>query len=182
VNCAGITRIGPTESLAWENRAAVLDVNLHGAFDCTQAAANLTLPARSGVIVNVVSVAADRGGIQRATYCASKAALVALTRVCAVEWAAEGIRVNAVGPGWTATPLFREALASGAAGVEDILPLIPLGRLAEPTEVASVVAFLASPEATYITGQVVYVDGGYLADYRLGVVDHSTEGPNEGGS
>jgi 3-oxoacyl-[acyl-carrier protein] reductase len=171
VNCAGITRIAPTESLSWQDWSDVIDVNLHGAFNCTQVAAKSMLAAGRGSIINIVSIAAERGGIRRAPYCVSKGALISLTRVCAVEWADRGVRVNAIGPGWTETPLFREALDSGAAGLDEILPLIPARRLAQPPEIAALAAFLASPEASYITGQVIYADGGYMADYRLGIKD-----------
>src|SRR4051794_1662714 len=105
VNNAGIQRHGKLESLAFENWRLVLDVNLNGAFHGMQVAAQHMLPRGAGAIVNVASVAAMRGAAGRAAYAASKAAIVSLTRTAAVEWAARGVRVNAVAPGYVETDL-----------------------------------------------------------------------------
>lgn len=165
VNCAGTTRRGPTETLPWSEWAAVIDLNLNGTLNCLQAAGRVMLEAGHGVIVNMASIAAERGGAGRAAYCASKAGVVALTRVAGVEWAARGVRVNAVGPGWTATPLTRPLLGDASS----VLKLVPAGRLAAPEEIAGVVAFLASPDASFISGEVIYADGGYLASFQVGL-------------
>ena len=103
VNNAGITRHRPLVDLTWEDWSAVVDVNLHGAFNCLQAAGRLMIERGGGVIVNIASVAAERGAPGRAPYATTKAALVGLTRSAAVEWAPHGVRVNAVGPGYVDT-------------------------------------------------------------------------------
>ncbi len=167
VNNAGVQKRGPTVSLEWDDWMAVIDVNLHGVFNCLQAAARVMLPARSGSIINIASIAAERGVPGRAAYCASKAAVVALTRTAAVEWAASGLRVNAVGPGFVETTMVRQAMDDMQLDEAEVLGRIPTRRMARPEEIAAVVSFLASPAASYITGQVIYVDGGFLADYGV---------------
>jgi 3-oxoacyl-[acyl-carrier protein] reductase len=169
VNNAGVTRHRPLVELTWEDWSAVVDVNLHGAFNCLQAAGRLMIERGGGVIVNIASVAAERGAAGRAPYATTKAALVGLTRSAAVEWAPHGVRVNAVGPGYVDTGVLRAAIASGTLDPADVLERIPAGRLAEPAEIGAVVSFLASPRAVYVTGQVLYVDGGFLADYGVPV-------------
>lgn len=169
VNNAGVTRHHPLVELTWEDWSAVVDVNLHGAFNCLQAAGRLMIERGGGVIVNIASVAAERGAAGRAPYATTKAALVGLTRSAAVEWAPHGVRVNAVGPGYVDTGVLRAAIASGTLDPADVLERIPAGRLAEPAEIGAVVSFLASPRAAYVTGQVLYVDGGFLADYGVPV-------------
>jgi 3-oxoacyl-[acyl-carrier protein] reductase len=169
VNNAGITRHRPLVDLSWEDWSAVVDVNLHGAFNCLQAAGHIMIEREGGVIVNVASVAAERGAAGRAPYATTKAALVGLTRSAAVEWAPHGVRVNAVGPGYVDTGVLRAAIDSGTLDPADVLERIPAGRLAEPAEIGAMVSFLASPQAAYITGQVLYVDGGFLADYGVRV-------------
>lgn len=169
VNNAGVTRHRPLVELTWEDWSAVVDVNLHGAFNCLQAAGRLMIEQRGGVIVNIASVAAERGAAGRAPYATTKAALVGLTRSAAVEWAPHGVRVNAVGPGYVDTGVLQAAIASGTLDPADVLERIPAGRLAEPAEIGAVVSFLASPSAAYVTGQVLYVDGGFLADYGVPV-------------
>ena len=169
VNNAGITRHRPLVDLSWEDWSAVVDVNLHGAFNCLQAAGRIMIERGGGVIVNIASVAAERGAAGRAPYATTKAALVGLTRSAAVEWAPYGVRVNAVGPGYVDTGVLQAAIASGTLDPADVLERIPAGRLAEPAEIGAMVSFLASPNAAYVTGQVLYVDGGFLADYGVRV-------------
>ena len=164
VNNAGIRRNGPTESMALEDWTAVLDVNLTAAFLCSAALARHALGGGSNAaIVNIVSAAAEVGMPGRAAYCASKAGLVGLTRALAVEWADRGIRVNAVGPGFTRTHMYDWALKQGVLDEASMLRRVPMDRVAEPEEIARAVRFLASDDASYITGQALYVDGGWLA-------------------
>jgi len=164
VNNAGIRRNGPTESLPLEDWTAVLDVNLTAAFLCSAALARHALGRGSkAAIVNITSAAAEVGMPGRAAYCASKAGLVGLTRALAVEWADRGIRVNAVGPGFTRTHTYDWAIKQGVLDDVSLLRRVPMNRLAEPHEIARAVRFLASDDASYITGQALYVDGGWLA-------------------
>jgi 3-oxoacyl-[acyl-carrier protein] reductase len=167
INNAGIQRHAPLEALAWEDWNAVLAVNLHGAFHCLQAAGRHMLARGAGAIVNVASVTAGRGAPGRAPYAASKAAIVSLTRSAAVEWAARGVRVNAVAPGYVETDLIRSFVAEGRLDLAPALARTPAGRLAAPQEIAKAICFLASGEASYVTGHVLFVDGGFEADYGV---------------
>jgi 3-oxoacyl-[acyl-carrier protein] reductase len=169
VNNAGIQRHGRTEEMAWQDWFDVVDTNLNGVFNCLQVAGRVMLQAGQGSIVSIASVAAARGAAGRAPYCAAKAGIVGLTRAVAVEWAPRGVRVNAVGPGFVDTGVFHEGVAQTRLDPEEILGRIPMERLADPADVASTVSFLASPEAAYITGQVFYVDGGFLANFGVGL-------------
>jgi 3-oxoacyl-[acyl-carrier protein] reductase len=157
VNNAGVIAdalVAVTELADWER---VLGVNLTGAFLCTRGAVPLMLPQHAGKIVNIASVAALRGGRGQANYAAAKAGLLGLTRACAVELAPKGIQVNAVVPGMIETEM--SARARRRAGAT-LLASIPAGRFGQADEVAGVVAFLASSDADYITGQGLVVDGG----------------------
>ncbi|MGH3383405.1 MAG: SDR family NAD(P)-dependent oxidoreductase [Nocardioidaceae bacterium] len=166
VNNAGIQRHRAIEDLTWEEWSAVVDVNLHGVFACLQAAGRHMLASGRGAVVNISSVAA-RGSAGRAPYATTKAAIVGLTATAAAEWAARGVRVNAVAPGYVDTGVFRAGVEAGTLDVDTILARIPARRLAQPTEIADAVSFLVSDRAGYITGQTLYVDGGFIVDYGI---------------
>jgi NAD(P)-dependent dehydrogenase (short-subunit alcohol dehydrogenase family) len=158
VNSAGINRTGPSDQVSPEDWQRVLDVDLNGTFFACQAAYPHLAPGSA--IVNLASVLAMRGLPGRAAYTAAKFGVVGITRVLAVEWAGRGIRVNAVGPSWTDTPLIRDQLAAGTLDL-DVLERVPMGRLAQVEDVTGAIVFLLSEKASFITGQTLYVDGGY---------------------
>jgi 3-oxoacyl-[acyl-carrier protein] reductase len=163
VNNAGVGAVAPSEELAPDAWSRTLAINLTGTFLCSQAAARDMLPAGRGVIVNIGSLFAAVGMPMRAAYAASKHGVVGLTKVLATEWAAGGIRVVAVDPAYVRTALDDADQRSGGYSAQDIARRTPLGRYAEPAEVARVVAFVASDDASFVTGSEVAVDAGWLA-------------------
>jgi 3-oxoacyl-[acyl-carrier protein] reductase len=159
VNNAGITRDGLLVRMKEEDWDQVLAVNLKGAFNCLKAAAKPMIKQRSGRIVNISSVVGIMGNAGQANYVASKAGLVGLTKSAARELASRNITVNAVAPGFIETTM-TEKLPEKTRHL--MLAQIPLNRFGAPGEVAHAVAFLASDNAAYITGQVLHVNGGML--------------------
>ncbi len=158
VNNAGITRDNLTLRMSEEDWDAVLSTNLKGAFLCAKAALRPLLKARaSGRIISISSVVGIVGNAGQANYAAAKAGLIGLTKSLAKEVASRGITVNAVAPGFINTDM---TAGLGAELAEGALKAIPLGRFGEAEDIAEAVAFLASPAARYITGQVLSVDGG----------------------
>jgi len=163
VNSAGIAVRQPAVEVPREDWDKVMTVNVTGSFLCARAAARFMLLQRSGSIVNLSSIMGLSGGIYpNASYQTSKGAIVNMTRALALEWAAGGIRVNAVAPTWTRTEFTRTLLAR-----PDVLAQIeaatPMGRVADPEEIVGAVLYLASPAASMVTGHVLAVDGGFLA-------------------
>jgi NAD(P)-dependent dehydrogenase (short-subunit alcohol dehydrogenase family) len=158
VNCAGVIRRGAEHSP--EVFADVIDINLNGAMRVC-AAAREGLKARRGCIINIASMLSFFGGGLVPAYSASKGGIAQLTKSLAIAYAAEGIRVNAVAPGWIATSL-TQALQDDPARSAQILARTPLGRWGTPEDVVGPVQFLASPAARFVTGVVLPVDGGYL--------------------
>lgn len=158
VNNAAIWRFAAFEDVTVEDFDAVLAVNVRGPFNCIQAFGAGMRAAGGGAIVNIVSIAAEHANPGVGAYSSSKAALLALTRVVAVEWGPAGVRCNAIGPGLVPTEgagLYADDAVRAARA-----KAVPLRRLAAPEEVAEVVAFFVSDRSAYVTGQVVYVDGG----------------------
>jgi len=164
VNNAGITHAAPFLELDEADFDRVLAVNLRSYFTMGQAAARqLARQATGGAIVNMSSVNAVLAIPDQVPYVVSKGAVNQLTRVMALSLAPHGIRVNAIGPGTIATELARRAVMASDEARRRLLSRTPMKRLGEPDEVASVAVFLASDDASYMTGQVVYPDGGRLA-------------------
>ncbi|AMV72176.1 3-oxoacyl-[acyl-carrier-protein] reductase [Desulfuromonas carbonis] len=157
VNNAGITRDGLLLRMKEEDWDAVLDTNLKGAFLCTRAAAKVMSKQKFGRIINISSVVGEMGNPGQANYCASKAGLLGLTKSVARELARRNVTVNAITPGFIVTDM-TDSLPEKAR--EELVSQIPLGRFGTPEDIAFSVAFLASDQAGYISGQVLGVNGG----------------------
>lgn len=163
VNNAGIVSQVPTVELTEAQWRRVLDVNLTGVLLCCQAAARAMMARDGGSIINIASAAARAGSPGYAAYCASKAGVVALTRVMAVEWGPHNIRVNSVSPGSIDTELSRSMRRLDPEGYARRDQRVPLRRPAQVDDVANVVVFLASDKAGYVSGNDTLVDGGIMS-------------------
>ncbi len=159
VNNAGITRDNLLLRMTEEEWDQVLSVNLKGAFNATKAVARGMMKRRQGSIINIASVIGLMGNAGQSNYAASKAGLLGLTKSVAREFASRGVRCNAIAPGFIQTEMTAKL---NPEVVEGLKSQIPMGTLGEPQDVAGVVRFLAGPQAAYITGQVIGVDGGMV--------------------
>ena len=164
VNNAGIAMISPTEDLSEHDWDRAIDIDLKATFLCSQKAAKRAMiPQRSGVIINISSILAKTALPMRAAYCSSKAGVIALTQVMGSEWAKYNIRVVAIGPGYILTELVQQSIDEGTFSAETLIDRTPMKRFGKLEEIANLAVFLASDDAGYITGEIIYVDGGMTA-------------------
>ncbi|WP_209325939.1 SDR family NAD(P)-dependent oxidoreductase [Brevibacterium renqingii] len=163
VNCAGNAKPVPSAEMSDSDWEALLEVHLTGTMRACRAAHSL-LKNGGGAIVNISSVAGVAGMPKRASYNTVKHGLIGLTKSLAVEWASDGIRVNAIGPGYTWTPFNAALEEQGLLDPAPITKRIPLNRWAQPEEIAAGITFLAGPKASFVTGHTLMVDGGMTID------------------
>jgi NAD(P)-dependent dehydrogenase (short-subunit alcohol dehydrogenase family) len=161
VNNAGQPRVAPSEELPEADYRYTLDLNLTGYFILSQEIARGMLARQSGVIVNVSSMNGSVPFPQRLAYCVSKAGLNMMTKVMAIEWAARGVRVNAIAPGYVETEFITGLVQKGILDTDRLARRTPMGRLGRGEEIAEAAVFLASPAASFITGEILTVDGGW---------------------
>src|ERR1700712_549873 len=161
VNNAGVSHVGPTiaetTDEAWADSVSVMQT---GVFYCLRAAARHLLPQASGSVVNISSIRGFSPNPGRVAYCATKAAVLMMTRVAAGEWAASGVRVNAIAPGIQRTPMWDADVARGAIDEPFYLRTVPMGRIGDPAEVGKLAVYLCSDDAAYVTGGCFPLDGG----------------------
>ncbi|MDI3548759.1 MAG: hypothetical protein PWR10_2411, partial [Halanaerobiales bacterium] len=161
-NNAGITGHCPLKDVTYEQWRKIMKVNLDGMFFVAQEVGNVMIAKRNGKIINTASMSGFIINKKRynGVYCISKAGVIMLTKALAAEWSEYNINVNAIAPGSTKTPLVKKLLESPEK-LRELEELTPMNRLAEVEEIAGTVLFLASPEASYITGETIKIDGGY---------------------
>jgi NAD(P)-dependent dehydrogenase (short-subunit alcohol dehydrogenase family) len=163
LNASGIYRVAPALELADAEWQRTIDINVTGAFRLARAAGRVMTAQKAGSIVTLTSVSASVANRNYAAYAASKAAVAHLTRVLAVEWAAIGVRVNAIGPAVTPTPLAAPILEDAHTHAA-ALARIPMRRFGTPEDLIAATVFLLAPGSAFMTGQVLYVDGGRTID------------------
>jgi len=163
VNNAGINIVKPFLKLTEEEWDAVMDTNLKGCFYCCRAFGRGMVERKSGSIINIVSVFGRTGFMNISPYIASKGAVVQLTRALAVEWGRFNVRVNAIAPSYMKTDMARRDIESDERVLQFNLNKIPMRRGGEPNELAGVAVFLASDASSFVTGETIAVDGGWLA-------------------
>ena len=161
VNCAGIIRRAPAADFSEQDWDEVMNINLKSLFFLSQAAAREMMKQRKGKIINIASLLSFQGGILVPSYTAAKSGVAGLTKALANEWAEHGINVNAIAPGYMATEM-TDALQQDADRAGSILARIPQGRWGTPEDMQGTAVFLASDAASYLQGQVIAVDGGWL--------------------
>tara|TARA_R100001129_G_scaffold186346_4_gene177707 strand:+ start:6231 stop:6995 length:765 start_codon:yes stop_codon:yes gene_type:complete len=164
VNSAGVVAVEPALEVAADDFRRVIDINLVGTWLVCKAAASRMMSQGGGAIVNISSVYGFQGAPKRTAYCASKGAVISLTDSLAVEWGKLGIRVNSVAPTGTRTPMVRDLIDRGIYDLDGVSRKTPLGRLAEPEEVAAACGYLVSDDAAMVTGHHLRIDGGWLAN------------------
>jgi NAD(P)-dependent dehydrogenase (short-subunit alcohol dehydrogenase family) len=164
VNNAGISQMNfrPSEETSLREWQTIMDVNLTGTFLCCREVGRQMIKQGGGSIINIASTAGFNGIPRAAAYCASKAGIILLTKSLAVEWAGKNVRVNALAPHYIETDLTR-TLRESAKVYEGIVRQIPLKRFAKPEELIGTILLLASPASSYLTGSIIPVDGGFLA-------------------
>lgn len=162
VNNAGVNIPKDAIEVTEEEWDSIIDTNLKGSFFCSQRAGKYMIPQKQGKIINIVSQMAFVGYFKRAAYCSSKGGAVQLTKALAVEWAQHNIKVNAVAPTFIETE-FTANMFKDNDFYQDVLNRIPLGKLAQPSDVTGAVIFLASDMANFVTGETIKVDGGWTA-------------------
>lgn len=158
---AGVTAPGETVGYPLAEWDRVLGVNLRGAFIGAQTARPFL--AKDGSMVMLSSICASQGFAARASYCASKSGVDGLVRSLAMEWGPDGVRVNGIAPGTVETEMLRQMVDSGRVSLDGYLGRIPMGRIGRPAEIGEAVAFLVSPRASYVSGVVLPVDGGWAS-------------------
>ena len=164
INNAGISMVSPSESLSYEDWNNAIGTNLTGVFFCCQAVARHMIDKGiAGCIINISSTFGKTPVPRRAAYCASKAGTDMITRVLAAEWAEKNIRVNAIAPGYLNTEFIKDLKQRGKLDTEALNRRIPLGRMGNVEEITGLALYMAGDEATYMTGSVVYIDGGWTA-------------------
>jgi len=164
VNAAGVNERMPSLEVTPELWDLIVDTNLKGTFFCCQAAAKVMKEQGGGKIINIGSLASEIGLPRRVPYTAAKSGVLGLTKALAVEWASYNICVNAIGPGYYRTEM-TEPLFADKEWTKKLLARIPMKRAGLPEDLAGAVIFLASKASDYITGQIIYVDGGFLAGW-----------------
>ena len=172
ITSAGLTEVGPSAEIpraSWDKLVTVL---LTGTFVCCQSVGRQMIAQKRGSIVTIGSIASVNAYPGRAAYASSKAGVRMLTQVLAIEWAQFGVRVNCVGPAHTLTPLVQRQIDTGQVNLVPVIDRIPLQRIADPEDVADAIAFLASDDARFITGEFLLVDGGYTAFGGYGSAAH----------
>lgn len=163
LNNAGVAMNKPTLDLSPSDWRRAIDINLNGVFYCAQSAARRMVRQGGGVILNTASMYGIAAAPERAAYCASKAAVVMLTKVLAIEWAKSNVRVNAIAPGYVKTALVDQLVQEGRMDLDTLAARTPSGRMAQPEEIADIALFLASDTAAFINGQAIVADGGWTA-------------------
>jgi NAD(P)-dependent dehydrogenase (short-subunit alcohol dehydrogenase family) len=168
VNNAGVARPSPSHEVSDDDWDALLGIHLGGTFRMSRAALPHLARSPAPTVINISSICASRGFPGRLSYNAAKAGIEAVTRTLAVEWGVIGVRVNAVAPGFILTEASRKFYEAGHADAEARARMTALGRMGRPEEIAEAVFWLASQASSFVTGQVIVVDGGYLIDGRTG--------------
>lgn len=163
INNVGTTIRKPGIEFSEEDWDFVFDTNIKSTFLCSKEAGKIMLKKHSGSVLNISSIHGLGGISRRLAYSASKSAIDSLTKTFACEWAADGVRMNAIAPGYILTPAIQETFNQGLLNPEDLVRRTPQGRFGTPEEIADAALFLSSTKASFITGAVLYVDGGYAA-------------------